>query len=42
MLDIDTGIKNKTYTIGCLYGYRTKIELDKADYKINSILDLIQ
>lgn len=41
-LDIDTGIKNNAYTIGCLYGYGTKKELEKADYKINSILDLIK
>jgi len=40
-LDIDTGIENGAYTIGCLYGYGSKEELKYANEKINSISELI-
>lgn len=41
-LDIETGIKNNAYTIGCLYGYGKKEELRNANYLINSINDLVK
>jgi phosphoglycolate phosphatase len=41
-LDIDTGIENGAFTIGCLYGYGSKEELLHANAHINSILDLVK
>lgn len=41
-LDIDTGVENDAYTIGCLYGYGSIEELNHADKHIKSILELIQ
>ena len=40
--DIDTGLENNAYTIGCLYGYGSNEELNHSDIQINSILDLIK
>ncbi|HOI46926.1 MAG TPA: HAD family hydrolase [Bacilli bacterium] len=41
-LDIDTGVENGAHTIGCLYGYGTMEELNRADNHIKSILELIK
>ena len=38
--DIEAGKKNGMYTIGCIYGFSRQGELDSADVKINSILEL--
>lgn len=38
--DIEAGIKNNIITIGCLYGFGSKEELNKADMFINSISEL--
>lgn len=39
-LDIETGIYNKIYTIGCTYGYGDPYELNQADALIENIKDL--
>lgn len=38
--DIEAGMKNGIYTIGCNYGYSFEGELDQADLIINDIQDL--
>lgn len=38
--DIEAGIRNKMYTIGCSYGYANRGELDLADFIINDIRSL--
>lgn len=38
--DIEAGIKNNIVTIGCKYGYGNDKELAKADYIIESIIDI--
>lgn len=38
--DIEAGIKNNIYTIGCKYGYGNDKELHQADYIIESIMDI--
>ena len=41
-LDIDTGIRNGAYTVGCTYGYGTKEELSNSDFFIHKIEELIE
>jgi phosphoglycolate phosphatase len=38
--DIEAGIKNNIYTIGCSYGFALENELSDADLIINNINDL--
>ncbi|KZL91250.1 HAD family hydrolase [Clostridium magnum] len=38
--DIEAGIKNQIYTIGCKYGFASKGELDNVDVVINNITEL--
>lgn len=38
--DIEAGIKNNIYTIGCTYGFALKKELDEADMLIDNIEEL--
>ena len=38
--DIQAGIKNNIYTIGCEYGYGKQTELNHSDYKIKEISQL--
>ena len=38
--DIETGIKNNIYTIGCKYGYGNDNELNQANYIIENIMDI--
>jgi len=40
--DVESGKVNGCVTIGCLYGYGKKEELEEADFLINDIRDLIQ
>ncbi len=35
--DIQAGLKNNIYTIGCEYGYGDELELDSSTYKIKDI-----
>lgn len=38
--DIESGKRNKIYTIGCRYGFCSEGELDEADVTVDSILEL--
>lgn len=38
--DIDTGVKNQVYTIGCTYGFGNAKELEEADILIDNITKL--
>jgi phosphoglycolate phosphatase len=38
--DIEAGIKNNIYTIGCTYGFAQEKELDEADMLIDNIQEL--
>ena len=40
--DIEAGVKNNIYTIGCSYGFAVEGELKDADMMIHSIDELIQ
>lgn len=40
--DIEAGIKNNIYTIGCTYGFAQEGELEKAHLLIDNIMDLIE
>ncbi|MFZ7120889.1 MAG: HAD family hydrolase [Eubacteriaceae bacterium] len=39
--DIEAGIKNSILTIGCSYGYGSKKEINKSNYIVNSIKELM-
>lgn len=38
--DIEAGIKNQIYTVGCKYGFASKGEIDNVDIIINNITEL--
>jgi phosphoglycolate phosphatase len=38
--DIEAGMKNNIYTIGCTYGFALEKELDEADMLIDNIQEL--
>jgi len=40
LLDMEAGLKNQVYTIGCKYGFAREGELDDADLLIDKIGDL--
>ncbi len=40
-LDIEIGLIHNEKTIGCSYGYGSSTELEKADFRINNITDLL-
>lgn len=39
--DIEAGVNNNIWTIGCTFGYCRNNELEQADYLINDIRDLL-
>lgn len=38
--DIDIALENNLISIGCLYGYAKKGELERADYLVNSVTEI--